>query len=207
MSDPFGALVRARAEAAGLTVTEELGDALSAYLALLARWDRKINLTAFDLDSPTDSAIDRLIIEPLRASRLIRATDRLSVDIGSGGGSPAIPLRLAQPHLETVLVEARERKAAFLREVARELRLSNVHVECDAFERFSGRVEWSGRADLITMRAVRPDRAIWRAARSVIKGDGQFLWFTEIGETTNFSDMFRPIPVDEALPVEVLEAI
>lgn len=190
MGDRFGPLVRARAEVAGLVVTPELVDAFSAYLAVLGRWDRKINLTAFDLDAPTDAAIDRLVIEPLRASSLIRPSDCVLIDIGSGGGSPAIPLRLARPQLTTILVEVRERKAAFLREVGRELGLANLQVHAEPFERFSAKREWSGVADVVSMRAVRPDIAIWQSARAVIKPDGRFLWFAEIGEITNFDKLF-----------------
>ncbi|MEO8483840.1 MAG: RsmG family class I SAM-dependent methyltransferase [Acidobacteriota bacterium] len=203
MAERFAALVRARADAAELVVADGLREALAAYVSLLARWNRKINLTSFDLDVPTDAAIDRLVIEPLRASRLVRPTDRLAVDIGSGGGSPAIPLRLAQPQLETVLIEARERKAAFLREVARTLELANVHVEADTFERFAERPAWARRADLVTMRAVRPDESIWRGARAVIQANGRFLWFAELGETTKFGSWFRVVQFDG--PVVVLE--
>jgi len=134
VADRFTAIVCDRAEVAGLTVSDELRDSLAAYLLLLSRWTRKINLTSFDLETPTDAAIDRLVIEPLVAAKLVLPTDRFSIDIGSGGGSPAIPMRLAQPNLETVLVEVRERKAAFLREVTRTLRLGNVRVEAQTFE-------------------------------------------------------------------------
>jgi 16S rRNA (guanine527-N7)-methyltransferase len=188
--EPFAVLVRARAEDAGLKVTDDLVEAQAAYLTLLARWNRTINLTAFDLDAPTDAAIDRLIIEPLRAARLVSPTDRLLIDIGSGGGSPAIPLRLARPQLETVLVEARERKAAFLREAARALALDNVVVETDTFERFSVRPEWAQRADLVTMRAVRPEPGIWRGAHAVSRSTARFFWFSGMGETTNYLGLF-----------------
>ena len=73
-------------------------DSLDAYYRLLARWNRTINLTALSLDPLADEALDRLFIEPLAAAPYIReALDvtPLSVwfDLGSGGGSPAIPLK------------------------------------------------------------------------------------------------------------------
>ena len=59
------------------------------------RWNRKINLTA--LTDP-DEAIDRLLLEPLVAARYLPVPGEPSLmDIGSGGGSPAIPLKLATP--------------------------------------------------------------------------------------------------------------
>jgi len=205
VADRFTAIVCDRAEVAGLTVSDELRDSLAAYLLLLSRWTRKINLTSFDLETPTDAAIDRLVIEPLVAAKLVLPTDRFSIDIGSGGGSPAIPMRLAQPNLETVLVEVRERKAAFLREVTRTLRLGNVHVEAQTFETFAAQSQWHGRADLVTMRAVRSEAAIWRDARSVVKNSGRVLWFTGIGETTkNIGKFVLDQQID---PVAILRPI
>jgi 16S rRNA (guanine527-N7)-methyltransferase len=182
-ADRFAPLIRERSATAGLIVGDELGEQLAAYLSLLWHWNRKINLTSFDLDAPTPAAIDRLVIEPLLAARLVRAEDRFLMDVGSGGGSPALPLRLACAQIEIVMVESRSRKAAFLREVARSLALANVHVEATTFEVCAAASVWAGRADLVTMRAVRPEPSIWDAAKAVLKPTGRFLWFTDVGET------------------------
>ena len=79
-----------------------------------------MNLTALPLDPPTDETFDRLLIEPLAASRQVRA-DMASVwfDLGSGGGRPAIPLKIARQQLRLTMIESKERKSAFLREAAR----------------------------------------------------------------------------------------
>ena len=97
-----------------------------AYLELLSKWNRRINLTALPLDPPSDEAIDRLIIEPLVAARQVSRADRLAIDVGSGGGSPGIPFHLAKPDVAVVLVEVKVRKSAFLREVVRHLELGDV---------------------------------------------------------------------------------
>src|SRR4026209_2972976 len=109
-------LVR-RARKAGASLDSALASSFENYLALLARWNAKINLTAFDLADPNDEAIDRLPLAPLvpaqhraqppppRAATLI--------DIGSGRGSPAIPLRLAAPGTALTMVEVKTRKAVF----------------------------------------------------------------------------------------------
>lgn len=106
-----------RAAAAGIQIQDPIRDRLIAYYTLLTRWNRTINLTS--LDDP-DAAIDRLLIEPVAAAAHLPSGPIL-IDLGSGGGSPAIPLALAlrSPALE--MIESRSRKAAFLREVLREL--------------------------------------------------------------------------------------
>jgi 16S rRNA (guanine527-N7)-methyltransferase len=169
--------VAARAAVAGVPVPAELAVALAAYLDLLAAWNRKINLTALPLEPATDEAIDRLIVEALVAVRHVRPEDRLAIDIGSGGGSPAIPMRLAAPALRFVLVEVKSRKAAFLRAVARELSLSNVEVENRNASDLPSRRDLVGAADVVTMRAVRADASMMRLVREVLGAQGRLFWF------------------------------
>jgi 16S rRNA (guanine527-N7)-methyltransferase len=153
---------------------------LLAYLKLLARWNRKINLTAFDLGQPTDAAVDRLIIEPVRAAAFIRPTDREAVDIGSGGGSPAIPLAICAPAVRMTMVEVRQRKAAFLREAARTLSL-RADVAVQRFEDFGAEPARAGRVDVLSLRAVRTDEAVWAALRSLLAPGAVVLWFGSFG--------------------------
>lgn len=149
--------------------------ALATYLELLARWNKRINLTAYSLDSPSDDAIDRLIVEPVAMARFVRPDDRVTIDVGSGGGSPALPFRLAAPSLRQVLVESRVRKAAFLREAVRQLGMEGVRVENCRLEEMSGD---KGSAHIVTMRAVRSDAALLRAVQALMVPGGRFFWLT-----------------------------
>src|SRR4029434_890492 len=108
-------LRRVNRAAASLTLPPEAIDRLEGYVDLLRRWNAKINLTALPLDPLTDEAVDRLLVEPIVAARhLVRQydgpTNHLTpaglfeiptdpeprwFDIGSGGGYPAISLKLA----------------------------------------------------------------------------------------------------------------
>ena len=101
---------------------------LEQYFELLRRWNRRINLTSLPLEDATDAAIDRLLVEPLCAGPLFRAGSVNWADLGSGGGSPAIPLKILRPASRLTMVESRSRKAAFLRTAASELELDDVRV-------------------------------------------------------------------------------
>ena len=158
-------------------VSADQAHALAAYLDVLRKWNQKSNLTAFELNPPSDAAIDRLIVEPVAASRRLLPTDRMLLDIGSGGGSPAIPLRLMAPHVRVVLVEARTRKSAFLREVVRQLGLDGTEVENRRFEELAGRSELQGQADVVTMRAVRISSEFWVNTRNILKRSGRLFLF------------------------------
>ena len=178
MPTNLGPLVTARLGHWGVDVDSAVVDRVSAYLDLVARWNTRINLTAFDLTQPSAHAIDRLIVEPLAAARMVRPSELVAIDIGSGGGSPALPMKIALPALEFVLVESRERKSAFLREAVRVLGLSGVVVETTRLTG-AGLPRWNTRVDVGTMRAVRGDGEMWEAIGSLLKPGGRLLWFVE----------------------------
>jgi len=165
--------LEARARAAGVDLQSALRDRLLAYYELLSKWNRTINLTSL---SDPDAAIDRLLLEPLLAARVLPQPAAM-MDLGSGGGSPAIPLALAldSPHL--VMVESRGRKAAFLREAAREVGLQAT-VEAARFEDLVGRPDYRSAMDLVSMRAVRMDAATLDIAREFAKPGGSLALFT-----------------------------
>ena len=171
------ARIARRAAKAAVALPSDLADRLSAYLELLAHWNKKINLTALELDPPDDAAIDRLIIEPLAAARHVLPVDRLVIDIGSGGGSPALPLKLAVPRLRFVLVESRVRKAAFLREAVRHLNLGDVGVENARVEDLTSREDLRSAADIATLRAVRFDSPLFGCVKGFLRPRGRAFAF------------------------------
>jgi 16S rRNA (guanine527-N7)-methyltransferase len=87
----------------------------------LERWLAALLATP-GLTSIDDEAEARRVLleDALRAVSLVGRFEAAIVDVGSGGGSPGIPLAAAFPDREVVLLEARRRKCEFLREVARE---------------------------------------------------------------------------------------
>src|SRR5688500_2300302 len=114
-----------RARRGGVTLPPDLAAALETYYRLLATWNRKINLSGMDLAEPTPEALDRLLIEPVVAARHAPPGAARLIDIGSGGGSPAIPFALAVPGARLLMVESKTRKSVFLREAARALEMAS----------------------------------------------------------------------------------
>lgn len=166
-----------RARRANTPVDPEWIDPLERYFHLLARWNAKINLTALPLQEPTDQTFDRLFIEPLTAARYVSNEPETWCDLGSGGGSPAIPLKIARPLLSVTMVEAKARKAAFLREAIRSLGLSDSDVFHNRFEDVVSPDAVSGRHNLVTVRAVRADRKLFGIAAKLLKHGGRLLLF------------------------------
>jgi 16S rRNA (guanine527-N7)-methyltransferase len=149
---------------------------LAQYFDILRRWNRKINLTALPLDTLEDKTIDRLLVEPLNAARFLVHSSPPWVDLGSGGGSPAVPLKILVPSVPLTMVDSRARKAAFLREVAHELALPdvvvlNVRVEAmlpDSAAKFG----------MISVRALRMDDDLLSVTRQLLVPGGRLLLFT-----------------------------
>ena len=138
----------ARAQLAGLSLSPELAERLAGYYDLLRHWNRTMNLTSLE---DSEDALDRLILEPVAAAQFLEAGKRLT-DVGSGGGSPAIPLAMALAPSELVMIEVKERKAAFLREA---LRHTGIHgrVEQGRFEDSDPALR--GTSDIVSVRAVK----------------------------------------------------
>jgi 16S rRNA (guanine527-N7)-methyltransferase len=174
VTDPFLTAVQRRVVASGLDAEGQLLAGCASYLRLLATWNERINLTSLPLASPIpDASIDRLVVEALRAVRWLDP-DAVWVDLGSGGGSPAIPLKLARPSSRVTLVEARERKCAFLREVIRALGIPGARVLQTRFETLPLP---TGEADVVTVRAVRIDEAFLDLVHRLLRPGGRLLLF------------------------------
>lgn len=124
--------LRQGAAALGLSLDDAALGKLLDYLALLAKWNRVYNLTAVREESAmvTQHLLDSLAVLPhLPEGRL--------ADVGSGGGLPGIPLAIAQPQREVVLVESNHKKAAFLEQARIELGLDQVGVAHERVEAYA----------------------------------------------------------------------
>ena len=168
-----------RAKVVGLELPESVIDGFEAYFAELARWNRKINLTALSLDGDgSDEAVDRLLIEPAVASRYIPASSSLLLDVGSGGGSPAIPIKLCRPDLSLTMVEVKVRKSVFLRQVSRSLGLERTQVETSRFEELLVRPDLHESQDVVTVRAVKIEQTTLLGIQAFLRPSGFVLNFT-----------------------------
>jgi 16S rRNA (guanine527-N7)-methyltransferase len=166
-----------RAGDAGIQLPARELEQLEQYWDLLQKWNAKINLTSLPLAGVPDEAVDRLFIEPLVASSLVSSAAIRWYDFGSGGGSPAIPLKVIRPAAALTMVESRLRKTAFLREVVRTLNLPEARVEERRFEEISS----GHQADLVTVRAVRVDAGLAQTCATLLKAKGSLLLFTRQG--------------------------
>ena len=144
-------LLERQAELWGLVLGEGERERLLGYAGLLASYDRANVIGTKDFDRIVlDHILDSLscfLFEPLYGG------GRLA-DVGSGGGLPGIPIRIAKPDLETTLVEATGKKSQFLAHVAETMSLKGVAVANVRVEELGHSPVYRGAYDFATTRAV-----------------------------------------------------
>jgi len=177
---PFQRALATSARAAGLAVQLQTAAILERYYELLRRWNARINLTALPLDLYASETFNRLILEPIAAVRFVQQRSARWYDLGSGGGSPALPMRVLLPRTQLTMVESKGRKAAFLKEAVRTLGLGNVDVLAKRFEDLEA--EMNGTADLLTIRAVKVDPVLSSLVARLLAPDGRLLIFQSATE-------------------------
>ena len=131
---PIGTLrpaLEGACDSLGLALDPAALERLLAYLALLQRWNATYNLTA--VRDPGEMLTQHLadclaVVGPLRR-QLGAGTSRRVLDVGSGGGLPGVALAVLEPGWSVTCVDAVGKKAAFIRQVAVELRLRNLAAE------------------------------------------------------------------------------
>jgi len=194
-----------RGKRAGLTISSDTALRLETYFRLLETWNRKINLTGFNLAEPTPDTLDRLLIEPLIAARHVPAGATRMLDVGSGGGSPAIPMALAVPSLRLLMVESKTRKSVFLREAVRAVALEGAEVAASRYEELLARPELHEAHDLVTMRAVRVESRLLSNLQAFIKPGGVLLLFR--GTTAADPSETVPPPLVWSATFSLLESL
>ena len=125
------------------------------------------------------------------------------LDAGSGGGSPAIPLKLAASRIALRMVEAKTRKSAFLREAVRVLDLSDVIVETARVEQLLPRPDLHEAVDVVTLRAVRIEERLLLTLQAFLKPGGEIFLFSSAGR----HDKPLPPPLSFSRSIPLIESL
>lgn len=137
------------AEELGIALTVEQVNSLFIFLAELKKWNTRINLTA--IKGERDTVIKHVLDSLSHVQGFMPAPGLRLLDMGSGAGFPAIPIKIAYPGIAVTLVESVKKKASFLRHVIRTLQLSDAEVLDIRTEELP--VSRHGSYDVVTARA------------------------------------------------------
>lgn len=148
---------------------------LARYMALLYRWNSRMNLTAV---RDPEVLLRIHLPECLLCGLKIPATAQTMLDFGSGAGLPGIPVQIIRPDLSVTLGESQGKKAAFLREAQRELDLTNSTVFANRIESLPSGQQF----DVVTLRAVDQMQQALQAAEPRIASHGACMVLTSENE-------------------------
>jgi len=155
----------------GVSASADVCSAIRAYIPLLLHWNRRISLTT--VTDPLEILRFHFGECMFAAPAIVNRNGRLA-DVGSGAGFPGVPLKLLIPTLDILLIEPNAKKAAFLAEVVRELKLESVEVYRG---RFDSLTEVGPRFDYVTARALGMHTNLVEWSREAISiGGSMILW-------------------------------
>ncbi len=162
------------AQKLGLSFPEAILGKFGLYYDELCRWDRSINLTGLrtDMERTVLLFVDSLAGHLALGNKL----DARIVDIGTGGGFPGIPLKLAFPALDVVLMEPRSNKTAFLHNIIGKLELPKISVLQVRLENFHPMVVDEEKCDFAICKGVNVDHILPNMER-ILKKNGKLVVF------------------------------
>lgn len=180
--------------ALGLQLPDDALILLRQYAALLEKWNRVYNLTAIREPGKimTHHILDSLAVLPHLPPGTL-------ADIGAGGGLPGIPIAIAQRSRSVALVEPNEKKAAFLRQAAIELKLANICVHESRAEDLHPAVAF----DVVISRAFAELAEFVEACRHLVTEGGALLAMKGIYPRAEIERLPRDVEMREACALRV----
>ena len=157
----------------GVTADGRMCERIQHYISLLLFWNQKISLTTV---VRPEQILQFHFGESLYAVTKVPIVNGRLADVGSGAGFPGIPVAMAVPELKVMLIEANQKKAAFLSEVIRKLELPNVAV---LRARMSDVGEENRGLDFVAARAMPHEELIRWSARFLASAGKLVLWLGE----------------------------
>ena len=144
----------------------------AAYHREILLWNRRINLVS---ERSSREIVIRHFLDSLTPAPFLDRPEGSLIDLGSGGGFPGIPLRIALPGLQVSLVEASRKKSSFLSHLLRTLRLGGVQVTRERLEELTAGEALAGRFDTLVSRAAFKLPDLIRTASFFLKPGGQLI--------------------------------
>jgi 16S rRNA (guanine527-N7)-methyltransferase len=160
------------AEAIGVRLGPLELDLFAVYHREILLWNRRINLVS---ERSSQEIVIRHFLDSLTPAPFLDRPEGDLIDLGSGGGFPGIPLRIARSGLQVSLIEASRKKSSFLSHIVRTLRLGGVQVVRERVEELTAGEAFAGRYDTLVSRAAFKLPELIRMASFFLKPGGQLI--------------------------------
>jgi 16S rRNA G527 N7-methylase RsmG len=166
----LGTTLEGELERLGLFIPQDAREKLETYVQELERWTRTVNLTALK----GGALVRRLVAEPAWIGSQLQMSGNL-VDVGSGNGCPGIPLYVTCRLNRVELIEARVRRAAFLRHIGSLLSPHGIivhRIRLEDMQRLPQVTDW------ISLQAVDPNPTVVQSLQRLFSPTTRVVWIT-----------------------------
>jgi len=157
----------------GIVLTPQQANAFLFYLDELKKWNRRVNLTSLKDDRD-------IVVKHFLDSLSCLISDKIGghskvVDVGTGAGFPGLPIKIARPKIELMLLDSSKRRAQFLIYMVEALKLEDSQVVCLRAEEFARKEKVRESFDIVLARAVSSLPVLMEYALPLLKIGGYFI--------------------------------
>jgi 16S rRNA (guanine527-N7)-methyltransferase len=150
MDDDLVHILSSEANALGISLDQRQKQLFALYYDEFQLWNEKINLTSL---AGGASFVIKHFVDSLLPLAMIPQETKKIMDLGTGGGLPGIPLKIARPDLEVVLLDSSRKKTSFLKQVITRLGLSGIQAVTGRADDLCRDKSWRETCDMVISRA------------------------------------------------------
>lgn len=169
-----------------LTISETQSQQFQTYYEMLEAANAVMNLTAI---TGEEAVYRKHFLDSLCLSKATSLIGKTLLDVGSGAGFPAIPLKIMHPDLDVTIIDATGKRVKFLNSVIEALGLKGIKTILGRAEEYDAKNSY----DLVTARAVAKMDMLCELCLPFVKVGGLFIAMKSIDSGAEIVDAYRAI--------------